>query len=65
MLGAVIAVISLVAHVLVLVALISSGSLDQAFYLLCIPFGLLHVGVLTGLVGAMLATPLGQGYKDE
>jgi hypothetical protein len=33
--------------------------------LLCIPFTLLHLGVLVGFTGTMLAIPLGQGYKDK
>jgi len=65
MLGTAIVVVSLVAHAVVLAALVSTDDFGQKLYLLCIPFGLLHVGVLIGFTGTMLATPLGQGYKDE
>lgn len=65
MLGSAIVVVSLVAHTLALVALVSSDNYNGQLYWLCIPFGLLHVGVLIGFTGAMLATPLGQSYKDK
>lgn len=65
MLGSAIVVVSLIAHALALVALVSSDNFGRQFYWLCIPFGLLHVGVLIGFTGAMLATPLGQSYKDK
>lgn len=57
--------VSLLAHALVLLIMVSTGSFDRNLYWLCIPFVLSHLGVLIGFTGAMLATPLGQGYKDE
>jgi hypothetical protein len=63
--GTVILVVSLVVHVVVLIIMVSTDSFDRSLYWLCIPFVLEHVGVLAGFTGAMLATPLGQGYKDE
>jgi hypothetical protein len=57
--------ISLVAHGLVLAIMVSSDEFGRNLYWLCIPFTLLHVGVLAGFTGAMLAIPLGQGYKDK
>lgn len=56
---------SLIAHGLVLVILVATDAFDRNVYWLCIPFTLLHLGVLTGFTGTMLAIPLGQGYKDK
>lgn len=63
--GTGILILSLIAHGIVLVALVSTDNYDRNLYWLCIPFTLMHVGVLAGFTGAMLATPLGQGYKDK
>ena len=63
--GTGILVLSLVTHVIVLVALVSTDAYDRNLYWLCIPFSLLHIGVLAGFTGAMLATPLGQSYRDK
>ncbi|MBI5957315.1 MAG: hypothetical protein HY866_01175 [Chloroflexi bacterium] len=65
MIGTVLLVISLLAHGLTLVLLVATDTFGRSLYWLCIPFALLHVGVLTGFTGAMLAIPLGQGYKDK
>jgi hypothetical protein len=63
--GTALLVASLIAHAVVLVILVASDGFDRSLYLLCIPFTLLHVGVLVGFTGTMLAIPLGQGYKDK
>jgi hypothetical protein len=63
--GTGILVLSLVTTAIVLVALVSTDAYDRNLYLLCIPFSLLHIGVLAGFTGAMLATPLGQSYRDK
>jgi hypothetical protein len=63
--GTGILVLSLVTHAIVLVALVSTDAYDRNLYWLCIPFSLLHIGVLAGFTGAMLATPLGQSYRDK
>lgn len=63
--GTGILILSLIAHGVVLLALVSTDNYDRNLYWLCIPFTLMHVGVLAGFTGAMLATPLGQGYKDK
>lgn len=65
MIGTGILVVSLVAHALVFTIMVSTDSFDKNLYWLCIPFALLHIGVLAGFTGAMLAIPLGQGYKDQ
>jgi hypothetical protein len=65
MMGTGLLIVSLIVHLVVVVLLVSTRSFDQNLYWLCIPFALLHLGVLTGFTGAMLATPLGQGYKDK
>lgn len=58
-------VASVIAHALVLAILVSRDGYDRNLYWLCIPFTLLHVGILAGFTGTMLAIPLGQGYKDK
>ena len=63
--GTVILIISLIVHGIVIIGLVSTGSLDKNVYWLCIPFTLLHIGVLAGFTGAMLAIPLGQSYRDQ
>lgn len=65
MIGTGILIVSLFVHALVLVLLVLSDSFSSNLYWLCIPFALLHLGVLTGFTGAMLAIPLGQGYKND
>ena len=64
LIGTVLLFISWITHAITLIILVSTHSFDQQLYLLCIPFTVLHVGVLAGFIGAMLAIPLGQGYKD-
>lgn len=56
---------SFVAHGIVIVLLVSTEQFGGSLYWLCIPFTLLHLGILAGFTGTMLATPLGQGYKDK
>src|SRR5688572_29838494 len=65
LIGTGIVLLSLIAHAIVLVLLVTHYDLSSALYWLCLPAALLHVGVLTGFIGIMLATPLGQGYKDK
>lgn len=57
--------LSLVSTFAVFGILVSVAGFDSRLYLFCIPATILHVGVLTGFVGIMLAVPLGQGYKDQ
>ena len=56
---------SWIAHGIVLVVLVSTDALDSHLYLLCIPFSLLHISVLAGFIGTLVAIPLGQGYQDK
>lgn len=65
LIGTAIVLLSLVAHAVILVLLVTHYDLSSALYWLCLPAALFHVGVLTGFIGIMLATPLGQGYKDK
>jgi hypothetical protein len=65
MIGTGLLVLSLVGHALALIIMVSTSGYSSSLYLLCIPFALLHVGLLVGFTGMMLATPLGQGYKDN
>lgn len=63
--GTVLIVLSLVASGLVIVLLVAAGGFDTSLAWLCIPAALLHLGILTGFIGIMLAVPLGQGYRDR
>jgi len=63
--GTGILLLSLVTSGVVLALMVSSDRFDRSLYWLCLPLALLHVGVLAGFTGVMLATPLGQGYKDK
>lgn len=65
LIGMVIVGLSLLVNVLVIVALVSAGRFDRSLSWLCLPAVLLHVGVILGFTGIMLAVPLGQGYKDR
>jgi len=56
---------SLLVSALVIVLLVAEGHFNRALYWLCLPAALLHLGVLLGFTGIMLAVPLGQGYKDR
>ncbi|MBN1565041.1 MAG: hypothetical protein JXA10_14445 [Anaerolineae bacterium] len=63
--GTVLLVLSLIVHGIVIVGLVATDSFDKNLYWLCIPFTILHAGVLAGFTGAMLAIPLGQSYRDQ
>lgn len=63
--GTALLVISWIAHGIVLAGLVATGKYDNNLYWLCIPFTILHLGVLAGFTGAMLAIPLGQSYRDQ
>jgi len=65
LIGMVIVGLSLLVNILVIAALVSAGRFDRSLYWLCLPAVLLHVGVILGFTGIMLAVPLGQGYKDR
>lgn len=63
--GAGLVVLSFGISGLLVILLVETGHFDSGLYWLCIPAALLHLGVLTGFVGIMLAVPLGQGYRDR
>lgn len=63
--GTVLVLLSLLAHGVVVFVLVVYYNLSVALYWLCLPATLFHLGVLSGFVGLMLATPLGQGYRDK
>ncbi|MGQ9850636.1 MAG: hypothetical protein ACUVSU_11375 [Aggregatilineaceae bacterium] len=65
LIGMVIVGLSLLVNVLVIAALVSAGRFDRSLSWLCLPAVLLHIGVILGFTGIMLAVPLGQGYKDR
>ena len=65
LIGAALVVLSLVTSGLVVGLLVAAGRFDASLFWLCIPAVLLHLGILAGFAGIMLAVPLGQGYKDR
>jgi hypothetical protein len=65
LIGTALVALSLVAGGLVIALLVAAGRYDASLFWLCIPAVLLHLGILAGFVGIMLAVPLGQGYRDR
>ena len=65
LIGAALMVISLLVHAFTVFGLVVTNTVGMGVFWLCIPFSLAHLGVLIGFTGIMLATPLGQGYKDN
>lgn len=65
LIGTVLVLLSLVVHAAVLAGLVMFGDGGRYLYWLCIPFAILHMGVLVGFTGIMLAVPLGQGYSSQ
>ncbi len=54
--------LSLLAHGITIGALVLSDAVDSALAWLCLPLALLHLGLLLGFTGILLAVPLGPGY---
>ncbi len=65
LIGTVLVTLGFAAQGLVILLLVTRHGYSSALYWLCLPSVLLFLGVLAGFVGIMLATPLGQGYKDK
>lgn len=65
MIGIGIVLISLLVHGITIMLLAGTDQFDSGLYWLCVPATLLHVGILAGFVGILLAVPLGQGYKSQ
>ena len=65
MVGTALLVVSLITHGIVMILMVATASFTRNLYWLCLPVTLLHLGILVGFTGTMLATPLGQGYKDK
>ncbi|MCD4687258.1 MAG: hypothetical protein K8S97_15120 [Anaerolineae bacterium] len=65
MIGTGVVLSSLIAHGLILIIMVTTSDFGRYLYWLCIPFTMLHIGVLIGFVGIMLAVPLGQGYRSQ
>lgn len=63
--GTGVVVLSLMVHGITVIALVATEHFSRALYWLCVPATLLHVGILAGFVGILLAVPLGQGYKSQ
>ena len=62
LIGTVLIALSLLAHAVVIGALVLSDAVASALAWLCLPLALLHLGLLIGLTGVLLAVPLGPGY---
>ncbi len=62
--GTTLVVISMLITPLLLLFIVSTSDVASVWLLMCIPACLLHVAVLLGFIGFMLAIPLGQGYGD-
>ncbi len=62
--GTILIVISFVCFGIVIFGLVLSDSATSVWLWMCLPLTLLHAAIFAGFTGAMLATPLGEGYQD-
>jgi hypothetical protein len=62
--GTVLIIVSFFCFGAVVVGLVVSDHAASAWLLMCLPLFILHVAIFAGFTGAMLATPLGEGYRD-
>lgn len=62
--GTVLVVVSWIVTGIVMIVLVAAADVETVWLLLCLPATLLHLGVLSGFIGMMMAVPLGQGYKE-
>lgn len=49
---------------LIIPGLVFSDKVATPFLWLCLPLGLLYFGLLTALIGFMIATPLGEEFRS-
>lgn len=65
LLGTILVVMSCVGFGLVLPVLVSAEKIDSALLWLCIPLGVLHLGIFLGFLGFMLSAPLGEAFRSS
>lgn len=65
MIGIGVVLLSSLTHGVIIILLVTTDHFSRALYWLCVPATLLHIGILAGFVGILLAVPLGQGYKSQ
>jgi hypothetical protein len=65
MAGTVLIVVSFLTFGAVILGLVLSDNASSAWLWMCLPMTLLHLAIFAGFTGAMLATPLGEGYRDS
>ncbi len=46
-------------------ALVASNRMPDSYLWLCLPLGLLHLGIAAGFTGFMLSAPLGEDYRSS
>ncbi|NDJ87425.1 MAG: hypothetical protein GYB66_16225 [Chloroflexi bacterium] len=63
--GTAIVILSGLCFAVVIPALVISDEVSAALLWICLPLGLLYVGLFVGFLGFMLATPLGEAYRSS
>jgi hypothetical protein len=64
MLGAGLVLLSCLLSALLIPLIIALTDSSAWWALLCLPLGLLQLGVLASLIGGMMSEPLGRGYRE-
>jgi hypothetical protein len=62
--GTVFIILSLLTSAIILPLIVSSEAVADIWLLLCLPLFLLHIGILSALIGLMLSAPLGRAYRE-
>lgn len=63
--GTILIVLSGLCFGAVLPMLVMSDEVASVWLWLCLPLGILHLGLFVGFLGFMLAEPLGTGYRSN
>jgi hypothetical protein len=63
--GTIMIVLSGLCFAVVLPGLALADEISGALVWLCLPLGILHIGLFLGFLGFMLAAPLGADYRSE
>lgn len=63
--GTVLILVSGLCFTLTVPLLVLIENANAAWLMLCIPLGILHLGLFLGFLGFMLATPLGAEYRGR
>ena len=65
LIGTVLIVVSAISFAIIIPLLAMSEGISGQLIWLCLPLGILHIGLFLGFLGFMLAAPLGADYRSE